>query len=216
MRQRCRSAVRSSSARAASSRSTSAAAPAVMASALSVRRRSDSGTRRRFGAAASQWCSRLFGAASARLAWYGAASQALGSVSAISRPAPAFSSRTRRSLLVVRLGARRPAGASFPADLGLLGLGFVAIAHLRVWPRSDPQALHRGEPGRGRAWRQMGEGLPLPHAYSNALVRAKVQSLLTRWPQALGTSGFAHQALNLFSHHRRRGAFPALSSRVQA
>jgi hypothetical protein len=32
-----------------------------------------------------------------------------------------------------------------------LWIGFVAIAHLRVWPRGDPQALHRGEPGRGRA-----------------------------------------------------------------
>jgi hypothetical protein len=79
---------------------------------------------------------------------------------AISRPALAFSSRTRRFVLVGARRAGRPAGVPFSVDLGLLGLGFVATAHLRVWPRAYPQALHRGELGRGRAWRQMGGGSP--------------------------------------------------------
>jgi hypothetical protein len=68
--------------------------------------------------------------------------------------------------------------------------------------------LHRGEPGRGPGLAADGGRLPPPHAHSNALVRAKVQLLLTRWPQALGTSGFAHQAPALFSHPGVEARFP--------
>ena len=51
----------------------------------------------------------------------------------------AFSSRTRRSFLVVRLGTRRSAEVPFPTDRDLFGWGFLAFAHLRVWPRGGPQ-----------------------------------------------------------------------------
>ncbi len=62
------------------------------------------------------------------------------------------------------------------ADLVMVLLGLAVMGHLRVWPRDIPRALHRGEPGRRRAWRRQRGRAVVPRFASNALLRAEVQS----------------------------------------
>jgi hypothetical protein len=206
VRQRSRSAGRSSWASAASSRSTSAAAPAVMASALSVCRRSDSGTRRRFGAAAFREDSRLFGAASARLAWYGQPAK----LATQCRDLASGAGFQQPDQAIPLGGAPRGTTAGSGAVPGRSGLTWAGFRRHSSPPCvaagvSAGLAPRRARTGPGLA-ADGGRRFPPPRPLAMLWCPPKSSCYLAGWPMAL-TPGFAHQAPALFSQRGVEGLF---------